>query len=241
MKNKKVLIFLITYKAKTRVVKAFNGIPFKKLKKYVVDVLISDDASNDKTVDYIKGIRGKNVIKKFNKINLGYGGNIKKCLKYSLNNDYDYAIMLHGDAQYHPRYIPSMLKKIQSNPKIKAVTGSRMKNKKDALKGRMPIYKFIGNILLTKITNILLRSNFSDCHTGYWIYSTNALKKININDMTNSLNFDQQMRFKFIKKKLLISEIPIKTIYAEERSSVHLLYAIKYFLKLLYFYLFQRY
>ena len=88
--------------------------------------------------------------------------------------------------------------------------------------------------LIGEVIIVLLRSNFSDCHTGYWIYSTNALKKININDMTNSLNFDQQMRFKFIKKKLLISEIPIKTIYAGEKSSVHLLYAIKYFLKLLY-------
>ena len=110
--KKKLLIFIITYKASFRLRNVFNEIPFKKLKKYNYKVLICDDASKDDTIIYAKKIKqkNKNIIVIENKKNLGYGGNIKKCLNYSLKNNFNYAVMIHGDGQYSPKYIPELAK-----------------------------------------------------------------------------------------------------------------------------------
>ena len=136
--------------------------------------------------------------------------------------------MIHGDNQYSSKYIKQMLKLIFKQ-KCSAVTGSRMKSKMNALKGGMPIYKFIGNIFLTKLFNIVYSTNFTDCHTGLWIYNLKYVNKNVISSLTDTYNFDNQMRINLIKKKLEIKEIPILTIYGNERSSFHLMYAVKFF------------
>ena len=110
-----------------------------------------------------------------------------------------------------------------------AVCGSRMINKKNAIRGKMPFYKFLGNIFLTKLFNFIYSTNFSDCHSGYWIYNFKYIKKDLINNLTSAINFDSQMRISLVKDNLKIGEIPIKTIYGSERSSVHLIYALKFF------------
>ncbi len=230
--KKKILIFIITYKAKHRVVDVFKKIPFKKLRKFNYNVLISDDASKDETVSFINKIQGKKIFKNNNYVNLGYGGNIKKCLNFAKKKKIDFAVMLHGDGQYHPKYIIKMFNILENNRKISAVTGSRMINRKKALKGRMPIYKFIGNIFLTFLTNLIYEVKFTDCHSGYWAYRVNIFNKVNLKKITNGFNFDQQVRLNLIKNKFLIKEIPIQTIYGTERSSVHLIYAIRYFFEL---------
>ena len=125
-------------------------------------------------------------------------------------------------------YILPIIKKLEKNNSA-AVCGSRMINKKNALKGKMPIYKFIGNIFLTKLFNIVYSTNYTDCHTGYWIYNLKYLNKSKLFNLTNTFNFDNQMRINLTKNKLEIKEIPIKTIYGNERSSVHLIYALKFF------------
>ena len=128
--KKKLLIFIITYKAKYRIKKVYNSIPFKKLTKFSTKVLISDDCSKDETINYIKKIKGKNIKKIFNAKNLGYGKNIKQCLSFAIKNNYDYAIMIHGDGQYHPKYMIKMLNVMEKDGSIKAVSGSRMAKKK---------------------------------------------------------------------------------------------------------------
>jgi len=233
VKNK-LLIFIISYKAKYRVGNVYKKIPFKKLKKFKTKVLFSDDASRDSTCDYIKKINNKNVIKNFNAKNLGYGGNIKKCLNYSKKNKFHYAVMLHGDGQYNPKYLPAMLNELLLES-VSAVTGSRMLNKKNALKGKMPIYKFLGNIILTFLTNLITSKNFTDCHSGFWAYKINIFNKIKLNKITNGFNFDQQIRLQCVKNEFKINEIPIQTFYGTERSSAHFVYAIRYFFELLKF------
>ena len=136
--------------------------------------------------------------------------------------------MLHGDGQYHPKYILPLIKKIEQTD-YAAVCGARMINKKNAIRGKMPFYKFLGNIFLTKLFNFIYSTNFSDCHSGYWIYNFKYIKKDLINNLTSAINFDSQMRISLVKDNLKIREIPIKTIYGSERSSVHLLYALKFF------------
>jgi GT2 family glycosyltransferase len=234
--NKSILIFIITYFASHRLKKVYKKIPFKQIfsKKFRAKVLISDDKSTDDTIKIAKKIsyNNKNVILNFNKKRLGYGGNIKFCLNYAIKNNYDYAVMIHGDEQYDPKYINEMILKINCQKKIAAICGSRMLYKKDALKGGMPKYKFIGNIVLTKIFNLFFNAKFTDCHSGYWFYNLLYIKKINLKKINNNFNFDNQLRINLINKKLKILEVPIKTYYGNERSSVHLIYALRFLLDL---------
>ena len=229
--KKKILIFIITYQASFRVKNLFDLIPFNKFKNYRVKILISEDNSEDDTWKIVKKIhhlnRSKVFIKK-NKRRLNYGGNIKSCLLFAIKNKFDYAVMLHGDGQYHPRYIFPLIKKLE-NSNCAAVCGSRMIYKKNAIKGKMPFYKFVGNIFLTHFFNFIFFTKFSDCHSGYWIYNLKFINKKLLKNLTNTFNFDNQLRIKLVKKNLLVNEIPIKTIYGTERSSMHIIYAIKFF------------
>lgn len=238
-KKKKILIFIISYKASHRVKDVFKKIPFKRLSKYQVYTLISDDKSGDDTFEYIKKIKikNKNVFINLNKKNFGYGKHIKKCLIFALKKNFDYAVMIHGDGQYDPKYIPSLLKMLTKDKNIGAATGSRMlKSIKKVIKGGMPFYKLMGNIILTKFFNLLMNTNHTDTHTGLWAYNLSLLKNKKFNLLTNTFNFDQEFRVKNILEKKIIKEIPIKTKYGDERSQLHIQYAIKFFFNtILYF------
>lgn len=180
--------------------------------------------------------KNKKILLNVNKTNIGYGAHIKKCLNYSLKNKFDYAVMIHGDGQYSPTYIPSLLRSLSGIKNVGASTGSRLKSgRKNATKGGMPFYKLIGNILLTKIFNVLIKTNFTDTHTGLWAYNLYYLKNKKFNKLTNSFNFDQEFRFKNVIDKKNIQEIPIKTRYGDERSQLHIKYAINFFFKTIFF------
>ena len=229
--KKKILIFIITYQASHRLKKVFDLIKLKKLKKYKVKILISDDNSTDDTLEVAKKIYKQNksiVTLKNNKKRQNYGGNIKLCIKYAIQKRFDYAVMVHGDGQYHPKYILPIIKKLENNDSA-AVCGSRMIRKSNALRGNMPLYKFVGNIFLTKLFNMVYSTKFTDCHSGYWIYNFKYINKNILLNLSNTFNFDNEMRINLIKKKLEIKEIPIRTIYGSERSSVHIIYALKFF------------
>jgi glycosyltransferase involved in cell wall biosynthesis len=229
----KILIFIITYKASFRVNKIMKEIPFDYLKKFNYKILISDDCSNDDTKDYIDQIKKnnkKNIVTNFNSTNLGYGGNIKKCIKYAYKNKFDIAAMIHGDNQYSAKYLKEMIVLLTKND-CAAVSGSRMMKKKLARKGGMPFYKFIGNILLTKYFNFLQNTSFTDCHTGYWVYNLRKIKKKWIEKLDNGFLFDLDVRLKLVQKKLTVKEVSILTRYGTERSSMHITYATRFFVR----------
>ena len=235
MKKKKVLVFIITYKASYRLLDVFKKISFNKDKSFDLSVLISDDNSKDDTFDYAKKIKSKKkkVILNLNKINLGYGAHIKRCLLFALKKKFDYAIMIHGDGQYSPIYIKNILREFERNSNLGAVTGSRILKGINKVKaGGMPFYKLIGNIFLTKIQNLFLNTKFTDAHSGLWGYNLKYLKSKKFIKLTNSFNFDQHMRFYYIANKLTISEIPINTRYGDERSQLHIIYAMKFFIEI---------
>ena len=226
--KKKILIFIITYHASFRIVTVLNKIKKINKKRDDFKVLISDDCSKDDTINYIKKIKFPKKIKIIlNKKNIGYGANIKKCLAYALKKKFDYAIMIHGDDQYDAKYIPNMVKKLKES-NVHSVTGSRMLNKSGALEGGMPIYKFIGNIVLTKIFNILYKTNFTDCHTGMWGYNLKIFKFIKLNKMDNGFNFDNSTRISLINNKFNIKEISIRTYYRTEVRRWHIIYAYNF-------------
>lgn len=142
--------------------------------------------------------------------------------------------MVHGDNQYDPKYISQMIDKITYKKNVAAICGSRMINKINALKGGMPIYKFIGNIILSKLFNVIYNTKFTDCHSGYWLYNLSYLRNSYFKNIKNNFNFDNQLRINLIKKKYNILEIPIKTYYGNEKSSIHLLYALRFIKEILF-------
>ena len=101
----------------------------------------------------------------------------------------------------------------------------------NAIKGKMPFYKFIGNIFLTGIFNLFNGTSFTDCHTGYWAYNLKMINKNSFKNLDNNFCFDVDLRLKLISEKKKIKEIPIKTFYGTERSSIHLVYAVRFFFK----------
>jgi glycosyltransferase involved in cell wall biosynthesis len=222
--NSKLLIFIVTYNSSFRLKAILKKI--QKIKNNNYKILISDDCSNDDTYNYIPN-QNKKIYVNINKKNVGYGENVKKCINFAIKKKFDYAVMIHGDNQYDASYIPKLYKIIRKY-NADAVTGSRMKNFKSALNGKMPLYKFIGNYILTRIFNLYFKTQFTDAHTGLWMYSIQSLKKIKFNVLDSKFNFDNQLRIQFIKLNKKIIEIPIKTSYRNERSSFHFLYSIKY-------------
>ncbi len=243
IKKKKLLIFIISYKASHRIIDVYNQIPIKKLKNFEVKILISDDYSNDDTVNYIKKIKSNKIYVNFNKYNLGYGSHIKKCLNFAIKKKCDYAVMIHGDGQYNPNYIPELLKFFTKKDSkfTGAVTGSRLlKGLSSVKKGGMPIYKMLGNIILTKIFNFLFNSNFTDAHTGLWAYNLSFLKDRKFKFLANNFNFDQDFRFLCMHNKMKIKEIFIRTKYGDERSQLHIIYAIRFFFNSIIFFLIDK-
>ena len=234
----KILIFIITYKASFRVLDVIRKIPFQYLKNKNYKILISDDDSRDNTIEFIKRIKKKyssKIILNFNRLNMGYGKNIKKCINYAYKNNYTYAVMIHGDNQYNPKYSSVMIENLIKNKNLSATVGSRMTKKVSALKGKMPFYKFIGNIFLTWIFNLINGTSFTDCHTGYWAYNLKLIKKNTFKNLDDNFCFDIDLRLKLVSEKKKIKEIPIKTFYGTERSSVHFIYALRFFFKTIIF------
>ena len=125
--------------------------------------------------------------------------------------------MLHGDNQYPADKFIRLIKPLVTN-KFDAVFGSRMINSLDALRGGMPLYKYIGNITLTFFQNLFLSSNLSEFHSGYRSYKVSSLKKIKFRNNTNDFHFDTEIIIQFLKRDFVIKEIPMPTHYGDEIS-----------------------
>jgi len=197
--------------------------------EYQAEVVIIDDCSKDDTSKiaraYLSGsTRPIRLLR--NAINQGYGGNQKVGYTYAIEHGYDAVVMVHGDGQYPPEFLPEMIAPLLKG-EADAVFGSRMINKKDALKGGMPKYKFVGNIVLTGLQNLMLGSRLAEFHTGYRAYSVEALKKIPFRHNSNVFHFDTDIIIQFVDNKLTIKEIPIPTHYGDEICHVNgLRYAV---------------
>jgi hypothetical protein len=107
-----------------------------------------------------------------------------------------------------------------------------MMKKSLALKGKMPFYKFLGNMFLTKVFNLVFNTKFTDCHTGYWAYNLNRIDKKIFFNCDNNFCFDIDLRLQLVNNNFPIKEISIKTFYGTERSSFHMIYAIRFFFKI---------
>ncbi|MEW6469957.1 MAG: glycosyltransferase family 2 protein [Bacteroidota bacterium] len=218
--GKKLVIVLPAYNAELTLKQTYDEIPFN----IVDDVVLVDDMSRDKTSELARAIGIKHVIR--HERNKGYGGNQKTCYDKALELNADIVIMLHPDYQYTPKLIPAMAEIISSGL-YPVVLGSRILGK-GALKGGMPLYKYVFNRMLTFTQNILVNQKLSEYHTGYRAFSREVLQEINYHANSDDFVFDNQMLSQIIYAGFEIAEVTCPTKYFKEASSINFTRSMKY-------------
>ncbi len=223
LRGQRVLIFIVAYNAETTIEKVLSRIP-PSLHQPQVEVLIIDDSSNDDT--FRNGLRYQRSHPAF-KITLlrtpqnqGYGGNQKLGYRYAVDNGFDIVALLHGDGQYAPEKLPDLLVPLLRGD-AEAVFGSRMIDKRAARAGGMPLYKWLGNQILTSFQNRILGTTLSEFHSGYRLYATRALAQIPFEKNTRDFHFDTEIIIQLVLKKLRIVELAIPTFYGDEICHVN--------------------
>ncbi|MCD6091576.1 MAG: glycosyltransferase family 2 protein [Bacteroidales bacterium] len=212
--NKKVIVIMPAYNAEHTLEKTYNEIPFD----IVDDVILTDDFSSDGTIEVANKLGIRHIIKHAK--NKGYGGNQKSCYNKALELGGDIVIMLHPDYQYTPKLIHSMSYLI-AHDVYPVVLGSRILGK-GALKGGMPLVKYIANRFLTFFQNLLLDHKLSEYHTGYRAFSAEVLRAIKYNSNSDNFIFDNEILAQIIYQDFEIAEITCPTKYFEEASSISL-------------------
>ena len=221
--GQRVLIFVVAYNAEKTIESVLDRIP-QELRTRDVEVLVIDDSSKDAT--FQTGLKREDRTSDFKitilrtPVNQGYGGNQKLGYRYAIDNGFDVVALIHGDGQYAPEKLPALLDPFFKN-EADAVFGSRMIRKHDALAGGMPLYKWVGNQVLTNFQNALLGSNLSEFHSGYRLYSTKALARIPFERNSNDFHFDTDIIVQLHYAGLRIVEIPIPTFYGDEICHVN--------------------
>jgi glycosyltransferase involved in cell wall biosynthesis len=215
----KVIVTMPAYNAAKTLLKTFEDIP----KGVVSEVVLVDDCSKDDTVDAASSLDIK-VIR--HPHNVGYGGNQKTCYMEALRDGADVIVMLHPDYQYDPRKVPEMIEPIIRG-KADIVLGSRFLGG-GALRGGMPMYKFIANRFLTTMQNLVLGTKLSEFHTGYRAYSRKFLETVPFLRNSISFTFDAEILCQAVYFGFRISEIPVETRYFAEASSINFWNSTKY-------------
>jgi glycosyltransferase involved in cell wall biosynthesis len=221
--GKRVLIFIVAYNAETTIEKVLRRIP-ASLRTANVEVLIIDDFSRDETFRTGLRYQAANCDFKITVLrtpeNQGYGGNQKLGYRYAIEHGFHIVALLHGDGQYAPEKLPALLRPLVRG-EADAVFGSRMIDKRAARAGGMPLYKWIGNQVLTAFQNRMLRTQLSEFHSGYRLYSTAALAQLPFEKNTNNFHFDSEIIVQLVMKQLRIAELPIPTFYGDEICHVN--------------------
>ncbi len=212
-KNKKVVVVMPAYNAEKTLEKTYAEIPL-----HIVDeVILVDDKSSDNTYDLAKKIGINHIIR--HEKNRGYGGNQKTCYNKCKELNADIVVMLHPDYQYTPLLIEAMVS-IIGNELYPVVFGSRILGI-GALRGGMPLYKYIANRALTLFQNILMNQKLSEYHTGYRSFDMKVLNSVDYNNCSEDFAFDNQIIAQLCFKKYEIAEVTCPTKYFEEASSIN--------------------
>lgn len=223
IKEKKVVIVLPAYNAAKTLQQTVQDIP----KGSYHEIVLVDDASNDDTTQIAKKLGLKVFIHEKNR---GYGANQKTCYTQALKMGADIVVMLHPDYQYDPKILPSLTTPILYDY-ADVVLGSRIlgdPHKGNALKGGMPFYKYVSNRMLTYFQNKLLGMYLSEYHTGYRAYSKKVLKEITYENFSDDYIFDNQILIACIQRKFRFMEVPVKTKYFKEASSINFKRSMQY-------------
>lgn len=215
-----MIVVLPAYRAALTLEQTYREIPMD----IVDEVVLVDDRSPDDTVAVAQRLGIKHIVE--HKVNRGYGGNQKSCYDKALELGGDIVVMLHPDYQYTPKLLVSMIALI-GNDVYPVVFGSRILGK-GALKGGMPMYKYIANRLLTLTQNILMGQKLSEYHTGYRAYSGEVLRSVDYKRLSDDFVFDNQIVGQIFWKGYEVAEITCPTKYFDEASSINFSRSVTY-------------
>lgn len=224
-RNAKVVVVMPALNAARTLTDTVSAIP----REWVDEIILVDDGSQDQTVELARALPLR-VIR--HPHNVGYGGNQKTCYLQALEDGADVIVMLHPDGQYEPTLIPELVKPIVEG-KADLVLGSRLMEQGGALAGGMPWWKFVANRSLTTIENRALGTSLSELHTGYRAYSRELLTSIPFLRNSLDFSFDSELLMQVVHFGFRIDEVPVRTVYSEEASSVGLKASTIYGLKTL--------
>jgi glycosyltransferase involved in cell wall biosynthesis len=220
-RDKKVVVVMPAYNAAKTLEQTYAGV----MEQGIVDrVIIVDDCSRDDTVSVAK--RLPNTVVFSHEKNLGYGGNQKSCYRLALEEGADIIIMVHPDSQYTPKLIPAMATLIAADL-YPCVLGSRILGGY-ALRGGMPLWKYVANRFLTAAENVLLGAKLSEYHTGYRAFSRRILEELPLAENSNDFVFDNQMLAQIVWRGFTIGEISCPTKYFDEASSINFRRSVTY-------------
>ncbi len=221
----KVIVVMPALNAARTLAATVSGIP----REWVDEIILVDDGSRDDTVELARTLPLRVIPHPHN---VGYGGNQKTCYLQALQDEADVVVMLHPDGQYEPTLIPELVKPILAG-EADLVLGSRLMEKGGALQGGMPMYKYIANRALTTIENRALGTSLSELHTGYRAYSRELLMGIPFLRNSLDFSFDSELLMQVVHFGFRIAEVPVRTIYSQEASSIGLRVSTVYGLKTL--------
>ena len=222
--GKRIGIFIVAYNALTTLSKVLKRIT-PDVWRNVEQVVVFDDASDDATYELAVGIQAMTNLPKLRVLkhakNLGYGGNQKAGYRYFIEQGFDIVVLLHGDGQYAPELLSHMYAPLVRG-EADAVFGSRMmKDFGGPLKGGMPLYKYVGNRMLTAFENRALGLHLTEFHSGYRAYNVHALAQIKLDKLTDDFHFDTEIIIKLHHQNFRITEVPIPTFYGDEICRVN--------------------
>jgi glycosyltransferase involved in cell wall biosynthesis len=218
-RGKRIGILIVAYNALTTLSQVLKRIT-PEVWRNVEQVVVFDDASQDATFELAVGIQAMTKLPKLRVLkhrkNLGYGGNQKAGYRYFIEQGFDIVVLLHGDGQYAPELLSHLYAPL-ARGEADAVFGSRMmKDFGGPLKGGMPLYKYLGNRILTALENRALGLHLTEFHSGYRAYNLHALSQINLDHLTDDFHFDTEIIIKLHHQNFRILEVPIPTFYGEE-------------------------
>jgi len=221
----KVVVVMPARNAGRTLERTVNGIP----REVVDEIILVDDKSTDNTLDLARGLPISLI---WHPHNVGYGGNQKTCYLQALQQGADVVVMLHPDGQYEPGLIPRMIEPIVEG-RADMVLGSRFAEPGMARASGMPLYKFLANRLLTAVENRVLGTHLSELHTGYRAYSSRLLGEVPFLRNALDFSFDSEMLMQAAHFGFRIAEVPARTRYFDDASSIRLGPATIYGLKTL--------
>ena len=223
MTPKRIGILVVAYNAASTLATVLDRIP-ESFRGRITKVLVGDDASQDSTHLVALGYQQLTTDLPLEVIrhprNLGYGGNQKAGYHWAIDHDLDIVVMLHADGQYAPESLPEMVAPLERG-EADAVFGSRMLDEGAARRGGMPLYKYVGNRILTRVENVAAGTSLSEWHSGYRAYSVAALRDVPFDRNHDDFDFDTQIIVQLLEAGKRIVEIPIPTYYGDEICHVN--------------------
>jgi glycosyltransferase involved in cell wall biosynthesis len=219
--TKKVIVVMPAYNAESTLVKTYDEV---MAQDYVDEIILVDDASRDRTAAIAERLDAVSVF--VHDKNMGYGANQKTCYRMALEHGADIVIMVHPDYQYTPKLIPAMVSMI-GNGLYNCILGSRILGGY-ALKGGMPVWRYVSNRFLTLAGNILTGAKLSEYHTGYRAYSRELLERLPLDANSDDFVFDNQVLAQILWFGHTIGEVSCPTKYFMEASSINFWRSVKY-------------